>query len=246
VWPHEIRNLVDMKRCDEEDSSVSAKHAVQLASTMSAFGAPHAFRLSGVSLSNATFLGEQSLEITMPTSAYQDPTREQLTDRHFMAWLPLDFHDGTIEVEVASQVAPNAPSYARGFVGVAFRVDAALRFESIYLRPTNAIADDQVRRNHTVQYFSHPDYPFARLRSESPEMYETYADIAPAQWIHMKITVFGNRAQLHLNRQPRPTIVINDMKLGHDQRGGVGLWIESGTIAYFRDLSVAPVAGDDD
>jgi len=67
----------------------------------------------------------------MPSSAYQDPTKERLTDRNFLAWLPMDFHDGTIEVDIASDMAPDAPSYARGFVGVSFRIDRAGRFENI-------------------------------------------------------------------------------------------------------------------
>lgn len=32
-----------------------------------------------------------------------------------MAWLPLDFHNGSIDVEVASTLAMDAPAYARGF-----------------------------------------------------------------------------------------------------------------------------------
>jgi hypothetical protein len=196
------------------------------------------FRLSGVSLRKSTYQGKPALEIRMPSSAYQDPTKERLTDRNFMAWLPMDFHDGTIEVDTASDLAPDAPSYARGFVGVSFRIDRAGRFENIYLRPTNSLADDQVRRNHTIQYFAYPDYPFDRLRKESPETYETYADIAPGRWIRMRIVVAGSRAQLYLDHHPRPAFLVNDMKLGPDQRGGVGIWIESGTIAHFRNLRV--------
>jgi hypothetical protein len=196
------------------------------------------FRLSGVSLQETTFQGDRALEMRMPSSAYQDPTKEQLTDRDFMAWLPVDFHDGTIDVDVASVLAPDAPSYARGFVGVAMRIDAAKRFESIYLRPTNSVADDQVRRNHTIQYFAYPDHVFGRLRKESPEAYESYADIAPGRWIHMRITVEGQRARLYLDKLAQPAIVVNDMKLGPDQRGGVGIWLETGTVAYFRNLRV--------
>lgn len=65
-----------------------------------------------------------------------------------MAWLPVDFKDGSIEVDVASDLASDAPAYARGFIGVSFRIDSQARFESIYLRPTNSQADDQIRRNH--------------------------------------------------------------------------------------------------
>lgn len=104
--------------------------------------------------------------------------------------------------------------------------------------PINAVADDQVRRNHTIQYFAYPDYVFDRLRKESPETYETYADISPGRWIHMKIAVAAGRAQLYLDNKERPALLVNDLKLGADQRGGVGIWIESGTIAHFRNLRV--------
>lgn len=173
-------------------------------SFMSSIASSADFLLSGVSLRATTYLGQPAFEMKMPASAYQDPARVRLTDRTFMAWLPLEFHNGTIEVEVASDLAPDAPSYARGFVGVSFRIDQVSRFENIYLRPTNSLADDQVRRNHTIQYFAYPDYVFDRLRRESPGIYETYADIAPGRWIHMKIVVAGSRARLYLDSKERP------------------------------------------
>ena len=56
---------------------------------------------------------------------------------------------------------------SRGFVGVAFRVAAdQSRFECIYLRPTNGRVEDQVRRNHSVQYISVPGFPWPFLRKE--------------------------------------------------------------------------------
>lgn len=84
----------------------------------------------------------------------------------------------------------------------------------VYLRPANSLADDQVRRNHTVRYFAYPDYDFDRLRREAPETYETYADIALGRWIHMRIVVAGNRAQLYLDHKERPALIVNDLKLG--------------------------------
>lgn len=176
----------------------------------------------------------------MPAAASQDATKEPLTDRDYMAWLPLDFHNGTIEVDVASTLASDAPAYARGFIGLAFRIDEKNRFESIYLRPTNSIADDQVRRNHTVQYVAYPDFRFDYLRRTSPETYETYADIAPDRWIHMKVVVSGTRAELYLDGKEKPAFLVKDLKLGPGQRGGVGVWLEAGTIARFRNLTVSP------
>jgi hypothetical protein len=196
------------------------------------------FRLSGVSLREGVFGRDAALEMRMPSSSYQDPTRETLSDRNYMAWLPIDFGDGIIEVEVASQLAADAPAYARGFIGLTFRIDAAGRFESLYLRPTNSVADDQVRRNHSVQYVAYPEHRFDRLRKQSPEKYETYAPIDTGRWIHMRVVVKGDRARLYLDGRPEPAFLVNDLKLGAHQRGGVGVWLESGTIAYFRNLRI--------
>ena len=54
------------------------------------------------------------------------------------------------------------PPDARGFIGIAFRLQGNL-YEYIYLRPANGRADDQIRRNHSTQYGAHPDYGFDRL-----------------------------------------------------------------------------------
>jgi len=199
------------------------------------------FIRSGVSLEQAEYLGQKSIKMQMPPEKFQDPQKEILTDRAFMAWLPVDFHNGSIEVDIASTLASGAPAYARGFLGLAFRIDKAPRFENIYLRPTNSQAEDQVRRNHSVQYFAYPDYTFERLRREFPEKYETYTAIAIDRWIHMKITVSGERAQLYLDNNPQPVLLVNDLKLGASSRGGVGVWIESGTVAYFKNLQISYV-----
>lgn len=198
------------------------------------------FLLSGVSLEHSTYKGEPAFRITMPSKAIQDPLKEQLTDRDFMAWLPLDFGDGVIEVEVASELVTDAPTYARGFIGLTFRIDKEGRFESIYLRPTNSVADDQVRRNHSVQYVAYPDYKFDRLRRESPEKYESYAELDLGRWIDMKIVVSGQKAELFLDGKMRPALIVNDLKFGASQRGGVGVWLESGSVAYFRNFRVTP------
>jgi hypothetical protein len=111
-----------------------------------------------------------------------------------------EFRDGTIEIELTGEPSPMAKSAApRGFVGVAFRVnlDAAkdlAKYECFYLRPTNGRADDQVRRNHSTQYISYPDFPWFRLRKEFPEKYESYADVVPGEWTKLKIEVHGDKA----------------------------------------------------
>ena len=80
-----------------------------------------------------------------------------------------EFTDGTIDVDLAGRPAAGSDAGARGFVGIAFRSAAhAAAFECFYLRPTNGRADDQLRRNHSTQYISAPDYPWERLRTQAP------------------------------------------------------------------------------
>jgi hypothetical protein len=150
-----------------------------------------------------------------------------------------NFHNGTIEVSVLSRLLPDADPLARGFIGVAFRInDDNTKFESIYIRPTNARADDQVRRNHTIQYFSFPDYPFMRTRKETPEKYESYTDMALNEWIKIKIIVKDAKAQLFINDAAQPSLIVNDLKHGADTSGAIGLWVDVGTEGYFKDLTI--------
>jgi pimeloyl-ACP methyl ester carboxylesterase len=151
----------------------------------------------------------------------------------------LAFHNGAIDVDVAGALSKTADAQARGFVGVAFRMAAGgARFEEIYIRPTNGRADDQLRRNHTTQYVSIPDWPWERLRKESPGVYESYADMAAGEWTHLRIVVQGASASLYVNGAAQPCLVVHDLKLG-DTEGAVALWIGPGTEGYFRKLTLA-------
>jgi hypothetical protein len=149
-----------------------------------------------------------------------------------------DFRDGVIEAEIAGMPRRDAPQDMRGFVGIAFHVQAhGSRFECFFLRPTNGRADDQLRRNHSTQYISYPDYPWYRLRDESPGVYESYTDLVPGDWTPVKIVVSGARAELYVNRAEQPCLIVNDLKLGAI-RGQIALWIGSGTEAFFSTLTV--------
>jgi hypothetical protein len=150
----------------------------------------------------------------------------------------VDFSNGVIEVELAGAPERGASEGARGFVGVAFRVRDAHTYDAFYLRPTNGRAADQERRNHAVQYISHPDWPWQRLRSETPGRYESYVDLLPDEWTNVKIDVRGEKAFLYVHGAQQPTLVVNDVKSGADATGKVALWIGPETIGHFRNLTV--------
>ena len=111
-------------------------------------------------------------------------------DTDTFAFVPgLDFHDGTIEVDVAGSSLADAPANARGFIGVAFRIDeqgGTFGCEGLYIRPSNGRASDQLRRNRSTQYFSYPGYDFDRLRREAPGQYESYVDLEVGEWTHLR------------------------------------------------------------
>ena len=125
-------------------------------------------------------------------------------------------------------------------IGLAFRInDSNTKFESIYIRPTNGRADNQLRRNHSTQYFSYPDYSFDRLRKEAPGEYESYADMGLDEWITMKIVVKDAQAKLFLNNNKQPSLVVNDLKLGTGEAGAIGLWVDVGTEGFFTALKIS-------
>ena len=146
--------------------------------------------------------------------------------------------DGTIEVWLSGEPGPGAGMAARGFVGVAFRVQGTgEKYEAFYLRPTNGRARDQVRRNHSAQYISHPDYHWPRLRKEFPEKYESYVDLQPGEWTRVRIVVKGRSAELYVHGAEQPTLIVNDLFMG-EASGGIAFWVGPGTVAHFADVSV--------
>lgn len=147
-----------------------------------------------------------------------------------------DLRDGRISVDVAGSPRAGAPPDSRGFIGIAFHVQGdGSSFECFYLRPENARSDDQVRRNHTVQYVSHPDFPWHALRRTDPGRYESYADMQTGEWTSIAVEVRGTTARLYVNGASQPALVVNDLKLG-GAGGRIALWAHASTDAYFSNL----------
>jgi hypothetical protein len=199
--------------------------------------APNEFQSRNVKTERVSYKGRGALLVTdaaLPTV----PDGERL-----VILTKTEFQDGVIEIDLTGEPGASAGAEARGFVGVAFRVTSGaakedLKYECFYLRPTNGRADDQVRRNHSTQYISFPDFPWQRLRKEFPEKYESYVDLVPGEWTKVKIEVRGDKASLYVHGAPQPALVVNDLKLGQ-RKGQIALWIGPGTVAHFADLRVS-------
>jgi hypothetical protein len=190
-------------------------------------------------LPNQVYHSFEQLDGKKVLKLVKDSTVKPVDEPTFVKIKGINFKNGVIEVKVLSRLLKNAPAFARGFIGIAFRInDKNTQYESIYIRPTNGRADDQVRRNHSIQYYAYPDFKFDKLRQISPEKYESYADMGLNEWITMRIEVKGVSAKLFLNNSKYPVLVVNDLKLGDNTEGGIGLWVEVGTEGYFRDLKI--------
>lgn len=201
------------------------------------------FELHNVIGDIVKFEGKKALRIERDLNAIPfDSTRieETVDEPHYARLLGLeDFENGTIEVKMYSELKVPAPySGIAGFIGLYFRVledDSA--FESIYVRPKVGRSANQLYRNHAVQYFSYPDYKFDTLRKIAPFRYEGSAPVALNEWFTMRIEVNGETAELFINDLKYSSFIVDKM-LGTSKKGFVGLYVDIGTIGYFRDLKV--------
>ena len=204
-------------------------------------------RLNNVTAEPAALQGKNGIRVTMSkerVEQFKQMTPEQVADAQahvgqYAVLEGVEFGNGVIEAEIAGAPAPGAGGDARGFVGIAFRLHNGA-YDAFYLRATNGRAEDQERRNHAVQYVSLPDWPWFRLRKETPSKYEAYVDLVPDVWTKIKIEVSGERARLYVHGQEQPTLIVNDLKTGAEGKGGVALWIDQGTVAHFRNLTIEP------
>lgn len=184
----------------------------------------------GVEVSDVKYQGRKAVRLLAPPDAPNGSS-----------WAVVKgsaFHNGVLTVDVAGKPAVGAGEGARGFIGLAFHFQGG-HYEYIYLRPTNGRAEDQVRRNHSTQYGSHPGFDFDTFRKTAPEKYEAYVDLEPGKWTKVRITVNGTQARLFVHGAEQPTLIVSDLKMG-DTQGAVALWVGPGTDGYFANLAITP------
>lgn len=174
--------------------------------------------------------------------AIRATTITQGDDAGFALLPQTDFEDGTIEVDLAVKTLVPPGARMPGFAGVAFRAKPdGSEYELFYLRPKNALSENQSMRNHSVQYCAEPGYGWYKLRREWPLVYESYAEIEPEKWTHLKIEVAGRVARVYLNGAPKPSLVVDGLKSGN-LRGAIGLWGYAREESYFSNLRITRAA----
>lgn len=148
-------------------------------------------------------------------------------------WLKdVKFSTGTIEVDLRGKDVPQ-----RSFLGVAFHGVDTLTYDAIYFRPFNFQSNDPVRKIHAVQYISHPQFTWERLRNEKNGIYEKGIDPPPGAtaWFHAKIVVNESTITVYVNGASTYSLQVN--KLNDRKDGLIGLW-NYGLDGDFANLTI--------
>lgn len=150
-----------------------------------------------------------------------------------VAWIKdISFSTGTIEVDLRGKDVMQ-----QSFLGIAFHGVDTTTMDVVYFRPFNFRSADPVRKIHAVQYVSHPDFPWHKLREEKNGIYEKAVSPAPAatEWFHAKIEVGEKEIKVYVNNNSTPSLTVE--KLNARKDGLIGLWNE-GLPGDFANLVI--------
>ncbi len=96
-----------------------------------------------VTISNEDINSEQVLRVVKSEKIYE------FDENTYAKLKESSFHNGIIEVKMLSRLLPDAPEFARGFIGIAYRINEQdSEFESFYVRPTNGRTCEDPVRHH--------------------------------------------------------------------------------------------------
>jgi len=165
-------------------------------------------------------LKEKKLELFSTTTSALDDADKHGVSTDGIAWLKgINFTKGTIEIDLRGKDVQQ-----QSFLGIAFHGIDTTTHDVIYFRPFNFRSTDPVRKAHAVQYVSHPNFPWERLRKDSTGQYEKGIDPPPAaaDWFHAKIVVSETDIKVYVNHATTPSLTVN--KLNNRKDGLIGLW----------------------
>jgi hypothetical protein len=147
----------------------------------------------------------------------------------------VSFRTGVIEIELLGENNPG-----RSFIGVAFNISGEKTYEAVYFRPFNFVATEQERRSHMVQYISHPDYTWSRLREERTGEFENriYDPPEPDNWFTASIKVEEGSVEVFVDGLDEPVLRVE--RLSPAKSDKIGLWVGNGSSGRFRNLVVIP------
>lgn len=149
-------------------------------------------------------------------------------------WLPVnDFKNGTIEIEMRGKDV-----FQRSFIGIAFHGVDDINYDAVYCRPFNFFAKDSVRRIHAVQYISHPDFTWEKLRNERNAVFEKEIinPPNPNDWFTMKLVMESTNIKVYINNAIQPSLIVE--KLNNRTSGKIGLFTGDSSGGDFKIIKI--------
>jgi hypothetical protein len=143
----------------------------------------------------------------------------------------IEFDSGIIEIELLGENKPG-----KSFVGIAFNIQDDSTYEVIYFRPFNFVANEQIRKEHMVQYIFHPEFTWRKLRSERTGEFENEIKNPPNpdDWFKVKIEINHKKVTVFVNELRTPVLIVDRLTSSKSKK--IGLWTGYGSSGRFRNL----------
>lgn len=151
-----------------------------------------------------------------------------------LVWLPVNgFNNGELEIKMRGKDV-----LQRSFIGIAFHGKDNKTYDAVYCRPFNFRTQDSVRRIHAIQYISHPEYTWKKLREEQNAQFEKEIPNAPDPngWFVLKLVIDEDLVRAYLNNSK--TEVLKVRKLQENYRGKIGIFMGSGSGGDFEYIKI--------
>jgi len=142
------------------------------------------------------------------------------------AYLKDSFENGIVEFDISFDKE-------RSFPGLMFRIADAKNFEFLYLRPHHSGDPDAIQYCPIV-------YGNDTWQLYAGEGFGAQKDFAMNAWIHVKVVISGERAELYLNHESNPSLYMYQLQRKATP-GGLALDNHSAAKVRFANFSYAKV-----
>lgn len=143
------------------------------------------------------------------------------------------FDEGIIEVDIKGENIPG-----KSFVGIAFNIQNDSTYEAIYFRPFNFQSKEKIRREHSVQYISHPKNNWRYLRTNFEGQFEAEYERQPSpdDWFTVKLMVEEKRVSVYDSQFNKQLLSVE--RLENQMSNKMGLWAGNNSKGAFRNLRI--------
>jgi hypothetical protein len=143
------------------------------------------------------------------------------------------FDFGTIELELKGENNPG-----KSFVGIAFNIQNDSTYEAIYFRPFNFKSNKSKRREHSIQYISHPKNTWRFLRTNHEGLYEAEYLNSPSPNEWFTITVKIDKDKVYVYDKKSNTELLSIKRLEKQVSDKIGLWTGNNSKGEFKNMKI--------